>query len=107
MEKRQSLRKDLRVKAVLVVGDGMRISIRTADIGKFGMGLTGLLRQLDIGQDVNVSFELPVGAQIHQITVNGRVSHCVNTPNDGYRAGIQFVDTESHDVSILAQYVGN
>ena len=106
MEQRQSLRKDLRVKAILALENGMKMTVRTSDVGKFGMGLTGLLRQLDVGQEVHVAFEMPVGPKVHSISVNGRVSHCMGTPGDGYKAGIQFTDLNSEVSSVLSQYVG-
>jgi hypothetical protein len=84
----------------------MKMTVRTADIGKFGMGLTGILRQLDVGQEVHVAFEMAFGIKVHNISVNGRVSHCTNTPQDGFRTGVQFTDLNSESVSILSQYVG-
>lgn len=106
MEKRQSLRKDLRVKAILTLENGMKMTVKTSDIGKFGLGVTGVLRQLEIGQPVHVAFEMPVGMKIHNIAVNGRVSHCTNTPSDGFRAGVQFTDLNSEGAVVLSQYVG-
>jgi hypothetical protein len=106
VEKRQTQRKDLRVKAILTLDNGMKMTVRTADIGKFGLGVTGVLRQLDVGQTVHVAFEMPFSGQIHNISVNGRVSHCTNTPHDGFRTGVQFTDLNSDSVSILSQYVG-
>ena len=106
MEKRQSLRKDLRVKAVMTLDNGMKMTVKTSDIGKFGLGVTGVLRQLDVGQPVHVAFEMPFSGQVHNISVNGRVSHCTDTPYDGFRTGVQFADSNSESVTILSQYVG-
>ncbi|MDF3035454.1 MAG: PilZ protein [Paucimonas sp.] len=107
VDKRQSQRKDLRVKAVLTMEGGMRMTVKTTDVGRFGMGLTGLLRQLDVGHEVRVAFEMAVGSKLHQIDVSARVSHCMSTPTEGYRAGVQFTDLNSDCAAVLSQYVGN
>ena len=106
MEKRQSLRKELRIKAQLTIDGKGSMTVRTMDIGKFGMCLVGMALPLTPGEQVHVAFEMAFNGVIHPLAVNARISHCVNTTDDGFRAGLQFVDLDESAVALLAQYIG-
>ena len=106
IEKRQSLRKQLRIKAMLTVDGRMPMKVNTIDIGKFGMCLNGVLYSLDPGQAVGVAFQMVCSGKIYDVAANARISHCTSTINDGFKAGLQFVNLDSEVAAMLAQYVG-
>lgn len=106
MDKRQSLRKELRIKALLTVNGTGPMTVRTMDVGKYGMCLIGIVRPLTTGEEVHVAFEMAINGEIHNVAVNARVSHCMNTTSDGFKAGLQFLDLNSNGVTLLAQYIG-
>ncbi len=106
MDKRQSPRKELRIKAIMTVNGGMPMTVRTMDVGKYGMCLVGVLKQLAVGQEVHVTFDMPFGGKIHNVAVSAKVSHCMDTKHEGFKAGLQFVNLDSEGVALLAQYIG-
>lgn len=106
MEKRQSPRRELKLQASLMADGMMPAKVHTMDIGKYGMSLIGIAKQLTPGQDVNVSFDMFFAGKLKHIAVNARVSHCVNTQSDGYKAGVQFLSLDADIEELLAKYVG-
>jgi hypothetical protein len=106
MEKRKSPRRELKLPATMIVDGMMPAKVRTMDIGKFGMSLVGIVYQLNAGQDASVSFDMFFGGKLHHIAVSARVSHCVNTPSDGFKAGVQFLSLDADVADLLAKYVG-
>jgi hypothetical protein len=107
IEKRQSLRKELRVQALLTIDDAAtHVFVRTMDIGKFGMGLVGIPRQLTTSQQGLVAFELFLDGEVHNVGVRVRVAYCI--PDGGsFRAGFQFLDLDSVGAALIARYVGD
>jgi hypothetical protein len=107
IEKRQSPRRDLKLQAVLNVDGMMPAKVRTQDIGKYGMSLVGIVVPLTAGQDVHVSFDMFHGGKLHHVSVSARISHCMMTPNEGYKAGMQFLSLDADVADLFAKYVGN
>ena len=106
VDKRQSARKLLRIKAVLTVNGSVRWNVRTTDIGMYGMCLNDIARALEPGQEVHVAFEMAFSGKVHNVSVNARVSHCTDTKTDGFKAGLQFIDVEPEVSVMLGQYLG-
>lgn len=106
VDKRQSARKVLRIKAVLTVNGSARWNVRTTDIGMYGMCLNDIARALDPGQEVHVAFEMAFSGKVHNVSVNARVSHCTDTRSDGFKAGLQFVDPDPEVTAMLERYLG-
>ena len=106
IEKRESPRRELKLPASLISDGMMPAKVHTMDIGKYGMSLIGIARQLTAGQDVNISFDMFFAGKLHHIAANARVSHCVDTPIDGYKAGVQFLSLDADIAEVLAKYVG-
>ena len=105
-DKRESPRRELKLQAILKVEDMMATKVRTLDIGKYGMALIGIARQLTTVQDVNVSFDMFFAGKLHHADLYGRISHCMNTKSDGYKAGLEFLSLDAEFESLLAKYVG-
>lgn len=106
-EQRQSLRKVLRIKALLTIGSATPIVVKTMDVGKFGMGLVDIPEQLSAGQVVGVAFEMFFDGMNHDVSVNARVSYCIRGDGPGFKAGLQFLDLNSSEgVALIAQYIG-
>jgi hypothetical protein len=106
-DQRKSPRRELKLQAMLMVeGASKPRKVKTLDIGQFGMTLVGIATPLEAGQEVRVSFDMFFAGKLHQVEVNSRVSHCMNTPTDGYRAGLQFLTVEAETADMLAKYVG-
>ncbi len=106
VDNRQSPRKVLRIKAILTVEGSARWTVRTMDIGKYGMSLNDIARPLAPGQEVHVAFEMAFSGKVHNVSVNARVSHCTDTKLDGFKAGLQFVDLDPEVTAMLGQYLG-
>ena len=103
MDKRQSLRRELRVKATLTVGGEPPMAVQTMDIGKFGMGLVGILKRFPMGQEATVEFDMAAG----RVALRTRIAYCIDGGAEGgYKAGLQFLDLESDAAALVAQYVG-
>lgn len=106
IEKRQSPRKVLRIKAILTVGGSAKWNVTTMDIGKYGMSLTGIAKKMAPGEEVHVAFEMAFSGKIYNIGVNARVSHCTDTRTDGFKAGLQFLDLDPELTAMLGLYLG-
>jgi hypothetical protein len=106
VDKRQSARKVLRIKAILTVNGASRWTVRTMDIGKYGMCLNDIARPLVPGQEVHVAFEMAFSGKVHNVSVSARVSHCMDTRTDGFKAGLQFIDLDPEVDALLGQYLG-
>ncbi|CAN5189282.1 hypothetical protein BH11PSE11_BH11PSE11_19900 [soil metagenome] len=106
-EKRQSPRRELKLPASLIVDGMMPAKVRTMDIGKYGMSLIGIGKQLPTGTDVNVSFDMFFAGKLHHVAVSARVSHCMSTISDGFKAGLQFLSVDAEVEDLLGKYVGN
>jgi hypothetical protein len=107
VDKRQSPRKELRIKAFLTIdGAPAPILLETVDIARFGMGLTGLPEQLKAAQHGRLAFDLFLDGRIHSVDVGIRIAYCVPA-GAGFRVGLQFVDLDSAGATTIAQYVGD
>ncbi len=107
IEKRQSPRRELKLQATLMVDGLMPAKVRTMDIGKYGMSLIGIAKQLTVEQHVNVSFDMFFACKLYHVAVSARVSHCLHTANDGYKVGLQFFSIDAEVADLLAKYVGS
>lgn len=83
------------------------LTVRTNDVGKFGMGLVDIPLQLSIGQLIRVGFEMFYDGTNHDVEVNARVSYCLKAEGDGFKAGIQFLNLDSEGALMIAQYIGS
>lgn len=104
IEKRQSPRKELRIKAWLTMDDGEMAPVHTADIGKFGMGLTGVPEQYPMGAQGAVAFDLFLNGQIQRIDARLRIAYCIPFEKN-FRAGVQFLELDSDSAKLIARYV--
>ncbi len=108
IEQRQSSRKVLRIKAILTIGSAEPITVRTMDVGKFGMSLVNVPDQLAIGQVVDAAFEMFFDGINHHIVVNARISYCVQTEDEGFKIGLQFLALDSSEgAALIARYIGS
>ena len=105
-EKRQALRKIVRIKTELTLPDSNPIFVNTVDIGQYGMCIIKLPLQLITLQKVRVNFEIVLNGRIQAVGIDARVSYCVFTDDDGFKAGLQFLNLESAEAALIAQYVG-
>src|SRR4051812_17626358 len=107
IEKRQSLRRELRVQALLTIDDATaHVLARTLDIAKFGMGLVDLPAQLTTNQQGLIAFDLFVDGQLHNVGMRVRVAYCIPDGRN-FRAGFQFLELDSPGAALIARYVGD
>lgn len=105
-DQRQSLRKELRIRATLSADGLAPLQVQTMDVGKFGMGLVGIPLQLQSGLEVQVAFDLFFNGKVHDVAVSARVAYCFYDDSHGFKAGLQFNRPESAGADLIAQYIG-
>jgi len=107
LDKRLSERKVLRVKAILTMDGAVPMLVRTMDIGKYGMCVINIPQALKTSLEVEVRFEVVFGGKIENVTITARVSYCVHSEEEGYRAGLQFLNPASPGAALIAQYIAS
>jgi hypothetical protein len=103
-DQRLSERKVLRVRARLTLDGADPVWIQTADIGKFGMGLARIPQAVPANAQGVVQFELTLDGQIRSVSMRVRVAYCIPVDAE-FKAGVQFLDLQSPEALLVAQYV--
>lgn len=104
-EQRQSLRRELPIRAILTLAGATPMTVRTMDVGKNGISLIGITTHLATGQQVSVALEMFFRGKIRNIRASASVAHCVDTGDDGYKVGLQFLEFDSQGAALLTQYI--
>jgi hypothetical protein len=103
-EQRQSIRKVMRVKAILQVDGAGTMAVRTMDIGTSGVGISSP-HPLQTGQTGHVSFEMYFNGKIHLIGSRVKVMYCIYSSSDGFKVGLQFVNIDTAGVGTIARFM--
>jgi hypothetical protein len=89
-EQRQLARKAIAVDVLLRVPGQLAQTARSLDLSMNGMSLMSM-QLLNLGQMVEVQFDLLLGSERVSFALAGRVVHSVKFRNRGVKTGLQFV----------------
>lgn len=104
-EKRRSDRKAFRVNAVLSI-DGMRFDASTVDISAGGLCIHSS-RQIAVGKECQVGFDLLVDGKPHAILADIQVIYCFYTSELNFKAGVEFLNTEADGIVKIKRFVAS
>lgn len=93
MDKRRFDRKELLTQAIFVSQHVRLKSAVTIDISTGGLSLT-VPEPMKIGQVCAVSFDVPAQDSKQRTLVRGTIASCVGNQVDGYRIGIQHMESD-------------
>lgn len=102
-EQRQSVRKLVKVKALVKVEGGEPIMGRTFDLGSSGVGVL-LDLPLKVGVNARVSIGLLINGVVSPVHTQARVQYCIFS-NGEYRLGFQFMQLEMATVTLLGRFL--
>jgi c-di-GMP-binding flagellar brake protein YcgR len=102
-EQRLSLRALFASDAVLAV-DGNELKVQTVDISGGGLCI-GATKQLAVGKDCRLSFQLPVAGGTELITAQVSVIYCFYTGEEGFKAGLEFVQLAAASSEKIQRFV--
>ncbi len=102
-EQRQSLRKILKVKALVTTEDGDTVVARTIDIGGDGMCLS-VPQRIPQGAMAMVRFELFHGGKSTSISVKSRAQYAILS-SDEFKVGFQFVNLELSSMASISRFL--
>ena len=102
-EQRQTLRKVLKVRAMLAIDGHPVVPARTFDIGGAGMGIT-VPNPINANLSGNISFEVFLDGQPTVITAKIKVAYCIFSGGD-YKIGLNFVNLELSSMSLIAKFM--
>lgn len=103
VEQRQSNRKVLRAKAMVVLDGAAPTPGRTLDICMTGISLT-LDHMVQAGLQGNVSFEMYVDGKSQIITCRSRVAYCIFSGDD-VKVGFQFLNPDVNTMSVITRFM--
>ena len=104
-EKRQSDRKTFCARAVLSI-DGMKFDASTVDISAGGLCIRSA-RQIAVGKECQVSFDLPVDGELHPILADIQVIYCFYTSELDCKAGVEFLNTNAAGIAKIRRFVAS
>jgi c-di-GMP-binding flagellar brake protein YcgR len=102
-EQRQSQRKILKVRAMLVPEDGARVMGRTSDLSANGVSIS-VPQPLGIGQTVQMRFDLLVEGNVVPIQSRARTQYCILS-NGEFKVGLQFLNLELGAMTALSRFL--
>ena len=103
LERRSDVRRPLRTALKLTVG-GHALGARTIDIGAHGMSIA-IDRNLPPRTDCRVAFSMPVNGHAHALDLHARVVHGVLCSSQGFKIGLELLETSGHDDQLIEQYL--
>lgn len=102
-EQRQSARKILKVKALVVMDGQAPLQARTTDIGAQGVSVT-VGQPMQAGQLGQVGFDLLVDGKMVPVRVRARVTHSI-LGGDEFKVGFQFLNPDASTTAALARFL--
>jgi hypothetical protein len=103
-EHRHSNRRQMDADGALTI-DGAIVSIRTADISLGGLCIRSA-RQLAVGKEYPLSFDLAVGDTTRRVAVTVDVIYCFHTVEQDFKAGVEFVNPAPGVIDDIKQLIG-
>jgi hypothetical protein len=101
-EQRRAARKALDTDGVITI-DGFPQDVRTMDVAPGGLCIVAR-KQLPVGKNCHVRFEIPGPDGIRVVAASGHVVYCF-FGGDGYKVGLQFMTVHSVGADIIQAYV--
>lgn len=102
-EQRKSVRKLVKVKALVNLAGGEPVLGRTFDLGRSGVGVL-LDVPLREGVQARVSVGLLVDGVVSPLHLQARVQYCIFS-NGEYRIGFQFLQRDVAAVTMLGRFL--
>jgi c-di-GMP-binding flagellar brake protein YcgR len=102
-EQRQSQRKILKTRAMLVPEGGAPLMGRTTDLSANGLSVN-LAQPLGIGQTVQLRFDLLVEGKVVVIHSRARTQYCILS-NGEFKLGLQFLSLELAAMTAVSRYL--
>jgi len=102
-DQRQSARKILKVKALVVMDGQTPLLGRTTDIGTQGISVT-VGRPMQTGQLGQLGFDLLVEGKSVPFRVRTKVTYSILSGDD-FKVGFQFLNLDLHAMSELARFL--
>lgn len=103
VDQRQSNRKILRAKAVVVMDGAAAAPARTIDLGPTGMSVT-MSQMVPSGQMGQVSFEMFVDGKSVVISCRSKVTYCIFSGDD-VKVGLQFINPDAAVVAAIGKFM--
>lgn len=104
LDQRKTMRKVLRTNGTVALEGIAPYPIHTLDMTLVGVCI-GTARQLTVGQHLQLDFNILLNGKKHHIAVLAKVIHCVCGGDDGFRAGLQFIEIDSESAAIVAKFM--
>ena len=95
LDKRAALRYSLHVAARLSMAGAAPVSAQTVDISTSGLRLVTPLK-LEVGQECDVSFMVPIKGIESNISVKAQTVFCVKSTQHGYMVGMRLLESCTH-----------
>ncbi|MDM5180585.1 PilZ domain-containing protein [Massilia sp. DJPM01] len=102
-EQRQSQRKILKVKAIVVVDGFSPVTVRTVDIGSSGMCVMSP-DPVQVGAEALLRFDLVVDGSVTAIEVRSRASYCILSHGD-FKVGFNFLNLSLSGMTQLVKFM--
>lgn len=103
LDRRSGARRPLRVNVKVTVA-GHLLGARTIDIAAHGLSIA-IDRNLPMRTDCRVAFTLPVNGQGHPLDLHARVVHGVLSGHEGFKLGLELLETSVEEDQWIEQYV--
>jgi c-di-GMP-binding flagellar brake protein YcgR len=105
-ETRIAPRKLLRCRVKIMLNGGRPpILGRSLDISMSGMSIF-LESPLAAGEQCVIAFETPVNGNLKRVMASAKVVYNIFSSSDGFRHGLQFVQLDAANTSIIGQIIG-
>lgn len=105
-EARQSPRKLLRARAVMVDSSGNACTGRLMDIGTTGLSIM-LDRPTATGSRHQIRFDMFMNGASQQFRLDGKVVYSILAGKEGFRTGIQFTDLVAEQSALIAKLLAS
>ncbi len=103
IEQRQTERKILKTKAVLVSEGAQPVTAQTIDISATGMSIK-LPCPMKIGETAQLKFELFYEGKVTPVTARAKASYCIFS-NGEFKIGLSFLQLDLTAMTVLAKYL--
>ena len=103
VEQRQSARKILRAKAMLIMDGAGPVAARTIDVGPGGMSAV-VAEPVQAGKQGKVLFELFFAGKANIIEATVAVSHCIFS-STGFKVGLSFKRLDMAVTSAISKFM--
>ena len=102
-EQRQTARRVLKVRAVIVPGGCEPLVARTLDVSGSGMCVS-VSAPMELGGICHLHFDLLNDGKSHTIHVTAKVSYCILS-GDEFKVGFQFINLDLASMTALAKFL--